>query len=50
MVAVDRVYIGAHWPLDVLGGVAIGVLAAGVILLVAARRSWPGARSADGVG
>jgi undecaprenyl-diphosphatase len=38
-VALNRIYIGAHWPIDVLGGAAVGVLA-GDITWLAARR-WP---------
>jgi undecaprenyl-diphosphatase len=43
-VALNRIYIGAHWPIDVLGGAAIGVLAAGVAWLTA--RVWPFATTA----
>lgn len=50
MVAIDRVYIGAHWPLDVLGGVAIGVLAAGVTLLVSPHLRLSPADGPDGAG
>lgn len=39
LVAANRIYIGAHWPLDVLGGAAVGLLAASVTWLIAAR--WP---------
>ena len=38
LLAVHRIYIGAHWPLDVAGGAAIGVLAAAVAWLLAGSR------------
>jgi membrane-associated phospholipid phosphatase len=28
-------YVGAHFPLDVLGGVAVGLVTGGIVLLVA---------------
>ena len=39
VICFDRIYIGAHWPLDVLGGIAIGFIAGAVVWLVASR--WP---------
>jgi undecaprenyl-diphosphatase len=39
LVALNRLYIGAHWPVDVVGGAAIGLLSGTVCWLVAAR--WP---------
>ena len=39
LVALNRLYIGAHWPVDVVGGAAIGLLSGSVCWLVAAR--WP---------
>ena len=39
LVAFNRIYIGAHWPVDVVGGLAIGMFAGAVTWLVAIR--WP---------
>ena len=39
LLACNRIYIGAHWPLDVLGGAAIGLLAGTITWLIATR--WP---------
>ncbi len=44
LVPLNRIYIGAHWPVDVVGGVAIGMLAASATWLVAVQ--WP-IRAAD---
>jgi membrane-associated phospholipid phosphatase len=40
-IAWSRVYVGVHWPLDVLGGAALGVLVATALLTLveALRRS-----------
>ena len=39
LIALNRLYIGAHWPVDVVGGAAIGLLAGSLCWIVAAR--WP---------
>ena len=44
LIACNRIYIGAHWPLDVVGGAAIGLLSGTLAWLVAAR--WPLHRTA----
>jgi membrane-associated phospholipid phosphatase len=37
-IAWSRVYVGVHWPLDVLGGAALGVLVATALLMLARAR------------
>ena len=42
LVAVARVMLRAHWPSDVLGGIALGLALASAAALIAARHSaWP---------
>ena len=38
-VALNRLYIGAHWPIDVLGGAAVGMVGAVIAWLTTER--WP---------
>ena len=46
-IALSRVYVGVHWPLDILGGAVLGVLVATALLRLVAslRRSRPETRA-----
>jgi membrane-associated phospholipid phosphatase len=43
---VTRVYVGAHNPLDVVGGIALGIAIACVLdAIIAATGGWSGSRA-----
>lgn len=44
LTAVGRIYVGAHWPSDVLGGAVLGVLLAWALLWALARPGWTSLR------
>ena len=38
-IALNRMYVGAHFPLDIIGGIAVGLVCGGLVLVVEPRRS-----------
>jgi undecaprenyl-diphosphatase len=47
-VAFSRVYVGVHYPLDVIGGAVLGVLIAALLAWLIQRRVATGSNSAGG--
>ncbi|MFJ2767146.1 phosphatase PAP2 family protein [Streptomyces sp. NPDC087300] len=45
-VGLTRIWLGVHWPSDVLGGWLLGAMT--VALAIATYAYWPGSRGADG--
>jgi len=41
LIAANRIYIGAHWPLDIVGGAAVGMVAASISWLIETARDRP---------
>jgi len=37
LVSIARVFVGVHWPLDVLGGAAVGILAGWIVIKISKR-------------
>lgn len=46
-IAYSRVYVGVHWPADVLAGAMLGVCV-GLLVIVLYRRWWPSGRGDSG--
>jgi len=37
LISIARVFVGVHWPLDILGGAAVGILAGWIIIKISQR-------------
>ena len=40
LIALSRLYVGVHYPTDVLGGAVVGVIASELAMFLARRRGW----------
>ena len=49
MTGLSRIYVGAHFPLDVVGGMIIGISTTALVCLIARRVAFPGPENAAGV-
>ena len=45
VIGLNRMYVGAHFPLDILGGAAVGLVAGGIVVVVGQWLSDPRART-----
>lgn len=34
MIGLNRMYVGAHFPLDIVGGVAVGLISGGIVIVI----------------
>lgn len=37
LISIARVFVGVHWPLDILGGAAVGILAGWIIIKISKK-------------
>ncbi|MBI2042680.1 MAG: phosphatase PAP2 family protein [Candidatus Nealsonbacteria bacterium] len=39
LIAISRVFVGVHWPADILAGASMGILSACLVLIISEKRS-----------